>query len=260
MAFAMLIDLTRCKGCKACVYACKEINDLPPENDDQLKDVTWSVVQEQQGLHVRRQCMHCLDPACASVCPVSALEKTPEGPVTYDADKCIGCRYCMVACPFGVPKYQWGEALPKVQKCIFCAEKRLAKGQMPACASACPSGATKFGQRDALIREARGRIRTDPEHYVDHIYGLEEAGGTSFLYLSCVPFGTLGFPTKVETDAYPKLTWEILNKIPNIVSTAGVLLFGIWWIINRRMVLQGQNGGHVNPGAGPPSGGEEGRP
>jgi formate dehydrogenase iron-sulfur subunit len=176
------------------------------------------------------------------VCPVGALVKTPEGPVTYDADKCIGCRYCMVACPFGIPKYQWGEALPKVQKCIMCAEKRVSKGLKPACATVCPSGATTFGERDALIAEARKRIRSTPNEYVDHVYGLEEAGGTSVLYLSCVPFESIGFPTGVQDDAYPKLTWNILSKIPNIVSTGGVVMFGIWWIVNRRMQLAGENG------------------
>jgi formate dehydrogenase iron-sulfur subunit len=241
MGVALLIDTTRCKGCEACVYACKEVNGLPKAGAEKLQDITWTTIDKRGGLNIKRQCMHCLNPTCVSVCPVGALEKTSDGPVTYDADKCMGCRYCMVACPFGIPKYQWGEAFPKVQKCILCAEKRLSKGLKPACASVCPSGATTFGDREALIAEARDRIRSQPHEYIDHIYGLEEAGGTSVLYLSCIPFEAIGFPTDVQTSDYPQLTWDILSKIPNVVSTGGVVMFGIWWIVNRRMQLAGQD-------------------
>ena len=240
MGFAMLIDVTKCVGCRACTLACKEINGLPKAEPTELSAQTWSVVQQKEGLNVRRQCMHCLDPACASVCPVGALEKRPEGPVVYHEDRCIGCRYCMVACPFGVPKYEWEKALPRVQKCIFCFEKRVSQGEPTACASVCPTQATVFGERDALIREARRRIHADPAHYVDHIYGLQEAGGTSVLYLSCVPFDQLGFPAASTETPYPKLTWEILSKLPNVAATGGVMMFGLWWIVNRRNQLQGQ--------------------
>jgi formate dehydrogenase iron-sulfur subunit len=178
--------------------------------------------------------MHCLDPACVSVCPVAALQKSEAGPVTYDEDRCMGCRYCMVACPFGVPKYEWDKVLPRVQKCVMCASTRLAEGRTPACTDACPAGATVFGERDALLAEARSRIRSKPDVYVDRIFGLEEAGGTSVIYLSAVPFEKLGFPVTLEKDAYPKLTWNILSKIPNIVTTGGALMLGIWWIANRR--------------------------
>ncbi len=240
MSHAMLIDLTRCAGCGACARACKEVNGLPGKTG-RLSAATWLSVEPHGDLHVRRQCMHCVDPACASVCPVAALRKRPEGPVTYDEDRCIGCRYCMVACPFGVPKYEWSKALPRVQKCIMCAEKRLAEGRPPACAEACPTGATRFGQRRDLLAEAQRRIEANPGRYVDRIYGLVEAGGTSVMYLSPVPFGQLGFPESLETKPYPRLTWDVLSKIPNIVATGGVLMFGIWWIVNRRMQMEGRN-------------------
>ena len=214
MANAILTDLTRCIGCKACVYACKEINGLPKEEADELNARTWTVVERRGGLNVRRQCMHCLDPACVSVCPVTALQKHSDGPVVYDEDRCMGCRYCMLACPFKVPKYEWDKALPRVQKCIFCFAERLGQGRQPACTEVCPAQATVFGARDELMRAARQRLQAHPGRYVDHIYGVEEAGGTSVLYLSSVPFEQLGFPggedspgkvvfsheTHVETD------------------------------------------------------------
>jgi formate dehydrogenase iron-sulfur subunit len=237
MALGILTDVTRCVGCRACVYACKEINDLPRDDAHHLNSDTWCVVEHRAGLNVRRQCMHCLDPACVSVCPVAALHKTPEGPVVYDEDACMGCRYCMVACPYRVPKYEWESALSRMQKCIMCFENRVDQGKQPACTEACPAQATMFGDRNDLIREARARIRRNPERYVDHIYGLQEAGGTSVLYLSSLPFERLGFPMKLDVEAYPRLIWSILSTIPNIVITGGVFMFGLWWIINRREKL-----------------------
>lgn len=238
MRVGILTDLTRCLGCKACAYACKEINGLPKEELDHLSSLTWTIVERRGGLNVRRHCMHCLDPACASVCPVAALRKDPTGPVVYEEERCIGCRYCMVACPFNMPKYEWDKALPKMQKCIFCSENRLSKGKQPACTEVCPAKATVFGEREALLREARTRIEAHPRRYVDHIYGLEEAGGTSVLYLSSVPFEKLGYPTGLNREPYPRLTWNILSKIPNVVSFGGVMMLGIWWIVNRRMELR----------------------
>jgi formate dehydrogenase iron-sulfur subunit len=239
MSFAILTDLTKCIGCEACVWACKEINDLPSDDGAvKLTASTWTKIDRIQGVNIRRQCMHCLDPTCVSACPVAALQKTPEGPVIYLEDRCIGCRYCIMACPFEIPKYEWDRVLPKVQKCIMCYDKRVQKGEQPACTSVCPTGATRFGEREELIAMARARISENPEKYVDHIYGLSEAGGTSVLYLSDVPFEKLGFKQSQVGMAYPKLTWQILSQIPNIVSVGGVTMFGIWWIINRRIKLE----------------------
>lgn len=238
MKAAILTDLTKCIGCESCAWACKEINELPRDDGAAtLSATTWTRVEKVNGVNVRRQCMHCEDPACASVCPVGALHKTQEGPVVYDEDKCIGCRYCMIGCPFGIPKYEWSKNVPRVQKCIMCHDKAVSKGQQPACTQACPTGATIFGDRDALLKEAHRRIRENPDRYVDHVYGEVEAGGTSVLYLSAVPFETLGFKTKVRTDPYPALTWNVLHKLPNVVSVAGVGLVGIYWVIRRRQTL-----------------------
>ncbi len=234
----MLIDLTRCVGCKACVYACKEINGLPPTETGRLNARTWTAIETKAGLNIKKQCMHCLDPSCVWVCPVAALQKSDSGAVTYDEDRCIGCRYCMVACPFSMPKYEWDRPLPRVQKCVFCSEKRLKQGLQPACTETCPTQTAIFGERDDLIRQSQNRIENDPGRYVDHIYGLEEAGGTSVLYLSSVPFAALGFPHVQNGEPYPKLTWHILSQIPRMVGISGVLMFGIWWITNRRTRVQ----------------------
>ncbi len=237
MSKAILVDTTKCIGCGACVAACKEVNGLPEAGDNllnlQLSADTLNVVQTHGSVYVRRFCMHCQDPTCASVCPVGAFRKTASGPVVYDADKCIGCRYCMVACPFGIPRYEWKAVLPKVKKCTMCAP-RQAKGQQPACTEACPVQAGIFGERDDLLREAENRLRANPSGYVQRIYGKEEAGGTSVLYLSSVPFDTLGFPANVPHEPLPLYTFRVLSKLPKLVTLGGVLLGGIWWITNRR--------------------------
>ena len=230
---AILFDITLCVGCNTCQETCKKQNHLPEGEEKNLSATAYTALNEYNGVYVRRMCQHCLEPTCASVCPVGAFTKTPEGPVLYDESKCIGCRYCMQACPFQVPRYQWDSTNPKVEKCRFCTE-RIRNGLQTACAEACPTGATKFGNRNDLIREALDRIKTEPEKYIDRIYGLEEVGGTSILYISNVPFEDLGFKTQLQKSALPTLTWNALSNIPSIVSVGGVLLYGIWWITNRR--------------------------
>lgn len=236
MGFGILTDLTKCIGCEACAMACKQVNNLPGEIAPRLTASTWTTVEHRGNIHVRRQCLHCIDPTCVSVCPVAALEKTASGPVVYLEDRCIGCRYCVMACPFGVPKYEWESTSPRVGKCIMCST-RLEKGEQPGCTSVCPTGATIFGELAHLVDMARQRIRDNPHRYIDRIYGLNEAGGTSVLYLSDVPFEQLGF-VKARTDtSYPQLTWSVLSQVPTIASVGGVALCGVWWIIHRRMAL-----------------------
>lgn len=234
MSKAILFDVTMCIGCGACRDACKEKNGFPEGEEEELSSTAYTVVQEKEDLFVRRMCMHCVEPTCVSVCPVGAFEKTPEGPVTYDADKCIGCRYCMLACPFQVPRYEWDKALPLVRKCDMCGD-RVAQGLPAMCAEVCPTGATMFGDRDELIEEAERRIRQSPETYVHHIYGVEEVGGTSVLILSPVPFEELGYRKDLGKNPLPLLTWKALSKIPSVVAVGGVALYGIWWITNRRV-------------------------
>lgn len=234
---AILIDITQCIGCEACVYACKEVNNLPDTEEHQLSATAYTVVKEKDEIYYRQMCMHCNEPTCASVCPVGAFEKTKEGAVVYHASKCIGCRYCIQACPFGVPTYEWDKAFPLVRKCTMCIERQR-QGEIPACAEACPTGATIFGDRDEMLEEARRRIRENPDQYVNHIYGEKEVGGTSVFFLSNVPFEELGFKSDLSEKALPMLTWQIMSKIPNYVVFSGAFLYGIYWIINRRIELE----------------------
>jgi formate dehydrogenase iron-sulfur subunit len=231
-AKALLIDITRCIGCHACDQSCKQLHGFPSAPETHLTDTSLTVVQEREGKFVRRMCMHCQDPACVSVCPVAALKKTDDGPVIYESDRCIGCRYCMLACPFQVPAYQWNRVAPFVVKCDMCAS-RVKDGGVPACVEACPVGATVFGPRQQMLLEAQKRI-TDNSNYVPRIYGAEEVGGTSVLFLSDVPFETLGFVTTPVTQPMPTLTAGILGEVPTVVLVGGSLLSALYWITQRR--------------------------
>ncbi len=254
MGKAILYDATLCIGCKACEQACAERNNLPYDAavaaEARQSDHKLTVVLTGSGdRFMRRLCMHCEDPTCASVCPVGAFRKTAEGPVVYDESRCMGCRYCMVACPFGVPRYEWSQVLPRVRKCDLCAD-RLASGGQTACAEICPTGATKVGERDALVAEARERIRSDPGRYVDHIYGLTEVGGTSVLLLSGVPFESFGYRADLIQQPLPLLTYRVLSRIPDLVVLGGVMLGGIWWITSRREEVAAAEGDAKVPASG----------
>jgi formate dehydrogenase iron-sulfur subunit len=245
----VLVDTTKCVGCRACEAACAETNHLPgpammdnpavfakPRKTDTR---TYTVVNKAATAaaaperFIKRQCMHCVEPACASACLVRALDKTPTGPVVYHKDRCLGCRYCMVACPFGVPQYEYDTPLPFVQKCHFCAD-RQAKGEAPACASVCPSGALTFGKRDDLLDTAKERLYAPGSTYVRHIYGEHEVGGTSWMYLTDVPFEKLGLPTDLGTYAYSSLTQASLAAVPFVLTLWPPLLMGLYTFSKRR--------------------------
>jgi len=235
---ATLVDTTKCIGCRACQVACKQWNgregedtelqlgDLGLQNPTTLSSQTYTLISFHElvnenspgGLDyvfTMHRCLHCLEPACASACPTTALTRQSDGPVTYDASKCIGCRYCIWACPWGVPTAEWNSLAPKIQKCTHCADRsdqpaplsrngevlKQDEGQrfrekvvVPACVKACPADALSFGDREEMLHEARNRISKHPGKYIDHIYGEKEAGGTSVLYLASVPFEKIGLP------------------------------------------------------------------
>jgi len=227
----VLTDFTECIGCRECEWACKNAHEMATPPLESYKDKSvfanyrrpdetgFTVVNRfhekgctQTDLDVKVQCMHCNDPACVSACIVAALEKQDFGPVTYDAWKCIGCRYCMVACPFEIPAYEYNNALtPIVQKCDMCIS-RLDVGKIPACVEICPRNALTFGKRSDLIKVAREKIADNPGKYVNHIYGETELGGTSWLFISCEPFDTLNFP-KLEQASVVTLPESIQHGI-----------------------------------------------
>jgi formate dehydrogenase iron-sulfur subunit len=235
----ILVDTTRCIGCRACEVACGEEHDmLVPDvlNDGALEtqrntsDKQWMVVNkhetEKGDVFVKRQCMHCYQAACAIACPTEAMKQNSTGPTTWDGDKCLGCRYCMTSCPFDMPKFEYDSWNPKIQKCSMCYE-RLEAGQKPACVMACPTDALMFGTRVKNLEIARHRIYSHPDDYVHHIYGEHEVGGTGYIYLSAVPFDQLGFRNDLGTTPYPDYTKEFLYAVPMILFGVPAFLLGL---------------------------------
>jgi len=235
----VLVDTTRCIGCRACERACSEAHDLPVpdiENDGALetrRDTTekqWTVVNRfdtsKGEVFVKRQCMHCWQPACGAACLTNAMYKTHSGPVIWRSSKCMGCRFCMVSCPFEIPKFEYHSWNPKIQKCTMCYE-RLQHGLGPACVGACPTDALTFGPKRELMETARLRIYHHPERYVHKIYGESEVGGTGWLYLSAVPFEELGFRTDLGTTPYPEFTRDFLYGVPLVLFGLPALQLGL---------------------------------
>jgi len=243
MSQAILTDVTKCIGCLKCVSACKETHNLKADiprtwqKKDGLSARNWtSIIKKENNHYVRKQCRHCLEPACVSVCPVGALHKTPEGVVTYDEKKCLGCRYCMMACPYGIPRYEWDEPVPYVRKCIMCYDQ-VSAGQQPACTEHCPTEATIFGERKALIALAHTRIKENPGKYIDRVWGEHEFGGTSVLYISDIDLSFLTYGSKSDPKPLPKTTELAMKSVPFAFAGMGGAMLGLNWIIRRRNKL-----------------------
>jgi len=251
---AFLIDMTKCTGCRGCQVSCKQWNQLEAEeteffsgegyqNPTAMSEYTFTRIKfrdyqkngQNEFAFYKEMCMHCNEPACASVCPVGAFQKTEEGPVIYKADRCIGCRFCMIACPFGVPKYEWSKGLPLVKKCTGC-HSRIKEGLEPACATACPT-AISYGPRDEMIKLAEQRLARYPDRYINKVYGKEEAGGTTVIYLTSLPFDELGFKA-VTLRPLPGYTWQALRLVPGIFLSVGGGLSAFSWITHRRERLK----------------------
>jgi Fe-S-cluster-containing dehydrogenase component len=243
-AVGMLYDTTLCIGCKACVVACQDANGLPrdPTGIDarydapvdlnyRAKNVIKLYHEGAQRSFVKVQCMHCVDPACVAACMLGALKKSEFGVVTYNVDYCVGCRYCEVACPYGVPKFQWASATPRIVKCELC-NHRLVKGQEPACTEVCPRHAVIFGKRADLLIEAKRRIAENPGRYVPKIFGETDGGGTQVLYLSHVPFDKIGFPALGDAPA-PDLARSVQHGVYK-GFVAPLALYGVLGMIAFR--------------------------
>ncbi len=245
-AVGLLYDATLCIGCKACEVACYEANFsgrrpgelyyAPKDLDSECKNIIKEYQDGAAQSYVKLQCMHCVDPGCASACMMGALQKREHGIVTWDGDKCIGCRYCQVACPYNVPKFEWNSATPKIVKCELC-NHRLAEGKIPACAEVCPKEAVIYGTREDLLNEAHRRLEANPDRYEPKVFGEKDGGGTQVLYLSAagIPFTDLGFPDLGEHGAVQ--TAETVQHTIYKGFIAPVVLYGILGAVvwkNRR--------------------------
>ncbi|MDY0003726.1 MAG: 4Fe-4S dicluster domain-containing protein [Polyangia bacterium] len=280
MSHGVLVDTTLCIACRGCQVSCKRENGLPAEkttfntkgngmqNPSALSSTTFTYIsysEVEQGddlkwVFAKHQCMHCAEPACASACLVGALTKTDCGAVVYDAKKCIGCRYCMLACPFNIPTFEWEKTIPFIKKCSFCFDRQEAKNapskvngkdlppeqaalhaktfKEPACTRACPTGALLFGDRKELLAIAKERIAKNPGKYVKHVYGEKEAGGTSWIYISSVPFASLGLPAKLGNRSFPSYARAAKEAVPYVIFGVGALLSGFYWFSKRRSQLE----------------------
>jgi len=251
-AVGMLYDATLCIGCRACVVACKQANEMPPDVDgygeglydapEGLNEFTKNVMQlyrhDDEYSYVKKQCMHCIDPACVGACMLGALQKGKFGVVSYDVSKCVGCRYCETVCPFNVPKFQWSKAAPRIVKCELC-NHRLKEGKEPGCTEVCPRKAVIFGRYTDLLDEAHRRLEEHPHKYVPKVYGENEVGGTQVLYLSHVPFEKLGFRFD-QTESVPNLQQTVQHGLYKgfVGPIALYALLGAVMLRNRRAEKQ----------------------
>lgn len=269
-AMGVLVDLSRCVGCRSCEAACNKEQKLPapekPFNDFSVFDemhhgqkrrtdeTRYTIVNRydipgrEHPLFRKIQCNHCLEPACLTSCFVNAYTKTPEGAVIYDSTVCVGCRTCMVACPFYIPTFRYSSAFkPRIMKCVFCHDTRLTKGLPPACVEACPQEALTFGRRTDLVAAGKQRIRENPGTYVDHLYGEHEAGGTSWMYLSPAPFEQVGIDTTVPKEPILNYVKDFLSIVPMVLTIWPALFAGFHLLATRKdkMAEQKKNEGEV---------------
>lgn len=250
----VLVDTTVCIGCRKCEWACKVAHDLPTQPIDEYENTdvfsefrrpvpeALTVVnrfqneEKEKPLFVKSQCRHCDHPACVSACIVGAFTKAEDGTVSWDGDKCIGCRYCMVACPFQVPTFEYEKAFhPEIRKCDFCVE-RTTEGNLPACVEICPVEAMTYGKRYDVVQLGHKRIEDNPDRYIDYIYGEHEVGGTSWVYLSSMGFDKVKFP-QLNSDPAPGVSETIQHGIfayfvPPALLYA--LLGGIMWVSKNK--------------------------
>jgi len=235
--YGFLIDASRCIDCRACLVACSVENNVPMTST-RIWIIDSGIIGEFPNLKhytAPYHCMHCNDPSCVSACTVGALQQNEEGIITYDNEACIGCRYCMYACPFEVPHFQWDQQFALITKCDLCVS-RLGEGQQePACAATCPTDAIQFGIREDMLALAHERINNEPDRYVNHVYGEYENGGTSTFYISPIPFEQLGFPTTERTESPAEFNRVTTEKgTPIIAGSMALGMTGIYLALEHR--------------------------
>jgi len=229
--YGFLIDASRCIDCRSCLVACSVENNVSMKHTRiWMKDTgIQGEFPELKRYTAPYHCMHCVDPACVSACTVGALKQNEDGIVTYDNDRCIGCRYCMYACPFEVPHFEWDKQFALITKCDLCIA-RLEEGQAePACAATCPTDAILFGSREDMLNLAHERIEKEPGRYVDHVFGEHENGGTSTFYISPVPFEELDMPVTERTESPAEVNRHVTEiGTPVIASAVALGMTGIY--------------------------------
>lgn len=250
--YSILVDVTKCSGCEKCVAACIDTNNLNRQKADYDRAASkdglsenrlLSIVEVAEGKFARKSCMHCEEPGCVTACLVGGLTKSDTGAVVYDASKCIGCRYCMLSCPYGIPRYEWSKTIPFMRKCSMCYDK-IKDGGKPACVEACPNNAIHFGTREDMLKFAQKKIQNSNK-YIKHIWGESERGGTSVLYISDTDLSKLGW-AKPGSLSIPEIAEPVVNATPVIGGSVAASLLGITWIVNRRMKLDRNNNSNNN--------------
>ncbi len=256
-SMGVLVDLTRCVGCRSCEAACNKEQQLPepakPYDDFSVFDEIhngekrrtdetrytvvnrYDVPEIDHPIFKKIQCNHCNEPACLTSCFVNAYTKTPEGAVIYNSKVCVGCRNCMIACPFYIPAFKYSKAFtPRIMKCIMCYDTRLKDGLAPACVEACPQEALTFGKRTEVLEMGKQRIRMTPGKYVEHVYGEHEAGGTAWMYLSSVPFEKVGFETNLPNEPIINSVKDFLAMVPMVLTIWPGLFVGFHLLATRK--------------------------
>jgi formate dehydrogenase iron-sulfur subunit len=233
--FGFLIDASLCIDCRACLVACSVENNVSMKHTRIWINETGvrGIFPELERYSAPFHCMHCVDPSCVSACTVGALKQNEDGIVVYDQDRCIGCRYCMYACPFEVPHFEWEKRLALIVKCDLCLN-RLADNGIPACAATCPTGAIQFGGWQEMLELAHVRIKQQPDRYIDHVYGEKENGGTSTFYISPVPFEELDFPAAECGESPAHFNRLVTHGTPTVAAGVALGMAGIYHAIKRQ--------------------------
>ena len=260
---AFSIDLDRCIGCRACVVACCTGNERPP--GDAFIAVSEVVRRREDGLwgsFAHRRCFHCGEAACVEVCPTGALSRW-KGLTAVAADRCSGCGYCVDACPFHVPAVRDG----LVSKCVGCVDQ-VREGEPPWCERTCPSQAIRFGDRDALLADARSRVRQlSARHPRAQVYGDAQLGGLGLLLVLLDRPDVYGLPERPEKPVLLD-AWRSVVKPGSLGLTvaAGLTLGAAFLVARRQRAREHEEEGSERapssatppPTRGGPEGGEHG--
>jgi formate dehydrogenase iron-sulfur subunit len=246
---AKLIDVSKCIGCKACQVACSEWNDLHEEigfntgvyqNPHDLTPNAWTLMRftewdnhetgDLEWLIRKDGCMHCEDPGCLKACPApGAIVQYSNGIVDFVSENCIGCGYCVKGCPFNIPRIS--NVTHKASKCSLCSD-RVAVGQGPACAKACPTQAIVFGTKEEMKHHAEGRIEDLKSRGFANagLYDPQGVGGTHVMYVlhhADKPSLYAGLPDNPRISPVVE-AWKGVTKLAGLAAVGFAAIFGVF--------------------------------